>query len=183
VKTIFIVFFVINVTAVFPQTGWIQQTSGTNENLNAVSCIDMNVATVVGDNGTILRTTDGGTSWQQQPSGLPNSLRGVSFIDANHGIAVGDGGSILRTTDGGTNWQIATSNTTNILDDVIFIDPTTSVAVGWTGTILRSSDSGITCSRRTAILLKGLWVSTSAMLTQVLRSDGMGRYFEQRTAE
>ena len=57
--------------------------------------------TVVGTEGTIFRTTDGGTTWVTQTSGTTNDLHGVSFTDGNNGTVVGDDGTILRTTNGG----------------------------------------------------------------------------------
>jgi photosystem II stability/assembly factor-like uncharacterized protein len=56
--------------------------------------------TAVGEEGTILRTTDGGTTWMSQNSGTTQTLFGVSFTAANTGTAVGHGSTILRTTDG-----------------------------------------------------------------------------------
>jgi photosystem II stability/assembly factor-like uncharacterized protein len=138
------------------QSGWIQQISGTTENLFAVFCIDTIVATVVGDNGTILRTTNGGDLWIQQISGIQDYLGGVSFIDANQGIAVGYNGRILRTTNGGINWGNVASGTTNRLDEVIYINQTTAVAVGWNGTILRSSDGGLTWFSQNSNTSQGL---------------------------
>ena len=66
---------------------------------------------VVGDNGTILRTTNGGTTWTSQTSGTTNCLNGVSFTDANTGTAVGMMAQSYRTTNGGTTWTIQTSGT------------------------------------------------------------------------
>jgi photosystem II stability/assembly factor-like uncharacterized protein len=57
--------------------------------------------TAVGADGTILRTTDGGSTWITQTSGTTNYLIGVSFTDAMTGTAVGADGTILRTTTGG----------------------------------------------------------------------------------
>ena len=73
----------------------------------------------VGYNGTILRTTDGGTNWTPQTSGTTNDLTGVFFSDANTRdccwlLVV----NILRTTNGGTNWTTQTSGTTNDLMSV-----------------------------------------------------------------
>ncbi len=42
------------------QAQWTQQNSGTTENLNDVYCISADTVVVVGNNGIILRTTDGG---------------------------------------------------------------------------------------------------------------------------
>src|SRR5712664_1744934 len=80
-------------------------------NLRGASFVDANTGTVVGEYGTIVRTTDGGNSWTIQSSGTVNTLFGVSFIDTNTGAAVGGacgiGGesTILRTTDGGNTWM------------------------------------------------------------------------------
>jgi hypothetical protein len=56
---------------------------------------------VVGEGGTILRTTDGGITWTKQSSGGGSILRSVFLANANIGTVVGDGGIILRTTSGG----------------------------------------------------------------------------------
>ncbi len=79
---------------------------------------------VVGDQGVILATTDGGESWHEQSSGMApidpscnqgvngesiestctNVLRDVQFVDATTGWAVGSDGIVLHTADGGANW-------------------------------------------------------------------------------
>ncbi|MCH7516832.1 MAG: hypothetical protein IIB08_06895, partial [Bacteroidetes bacterium] len=48
---------------------WVEQSSGTTEQLDGVSFTDSDNGTAVGYNGTILRTTDGGTTWVSQNSG------------------------------------------------------------------------------------------------------------------
>ncbi len=73
-------------------------------NLRGVSLVTANTGTLVGDYGTIVRTTDGGNSWTIQSSGTTQTLWGVSFTDANNGSAVGENGTIPRTTNGGANW-------------------------------------------------------------------------------
>jgi photosystem II stability/assembly factor-like uncharacterized protein len=62
--------------------------------------------TVVGQLGTILRTTDGGQSWVREESGTNQDLYGVSLSETNTGNAVGAFGAILRaTTQGPTRGQ------------------------------------------------------------------------------
>ena len=91
---------------------WVEQDSGTTNDLKGVSFTDANTGTVVvGFNETILRTTDGGATWVEQDSGIPwgrVEFTGVSFTDAFVGLADGwhvivdvYGGAILQTTDGG----------------------------------------------------------------------------------
>src|SRR4029077_651226 len=64
-----------------------------------------NEGVAVGDNGTILRTTDGGAAWQSVASGVVDSLRSVSFNGVN-GICGGDSQTILYSTDSGASWEI-----------------------------------------------------------------------------
>src|SRR5437773_10032700 len=111
-------------------------------NLRGASFVDANTGTVVGEYGTIVRTTDGGNSWTIQVSGTTQNLWAVSFKDSNEGTAVGEGGTILGTTDGGANWVPQTSGTTLQLRGVSLSDANTGTAVGEGGTILRTTDGG-----------------------------------------
>src|SRR5438034_7511592 len=111
-------------------------------NLRGASFVDANTGTVVGEYGTIVRTTDGGNSWTIQVSGTTQNLWAVSFKDSNKGTAVGEGGTILGTTDGGANWVPQTSGTTLQLRGVSLSDANNGTAVGEGGTILRTTDGG-----------------------------------------
>src|SRR4029077_8786782 len=111
-------------------------------NLRGASFVDGNTGTVVGEYGTIVRTTDGGNSWTIQTSGTTQTLWAVSFTDANNGTAVGEAGVILRTTDSGAHWASQPSGTTLQLRGVSFTDANNGAAVGEGGTILRTTDGG-----------------------------------------
>ena len=95
----------------FAQSGWIWQNPIPQGNpLRSVSFTSQNGAVAVGDIGTILRTTDGGSSWKLSSSGTEANLYGVYFADQNNGWAVGgnflEEGIILHTSDGGINWKV-----------------------------------------------------------------------------
>src|SRR5437764_1996505 len=111
-------------------------------NLRGASFVDASTGTVVGEYGTIVRTTDGGNSWTIQVSGTTQTLWAVSFTDANNGTAVGEGGTIVGTTDGGNHWVTQPSGTTLQLRGVSFSDSNNGAAAGAGGTILRTTDSG-----------------------------------------
>jgi len=72
--------------------GWPYQTEGT----------------IVGEEGVILRTADGGLSWEEQTSGTTNALSSVYFVDALNGWSVGNNGAILHTTNGGVPVELTT---------------------------------------------------------------------------
>src|SRR5262245_25079056 len=120
---------------------WSAATSGTTNNLNATHLLDAGVGYVVGDAGTILKTTDAGMTWAPLTSGTTNALYGVYFFDTGHGVAVGDQGLILRTTNGGNSWQTITSGVVDALRSVSF-NGLNGISGGDSQDILYSTDQG-----------------------------------------
>lgn len=77
---------------------WLQQSSGTNQTLQAVSFTDLYNGTTVAKSGIILNTTDGGNTWNQQNRITTNDLYDVFFTSPNIGTAIGEAGTIINTT-------------------------------------------------------------------------------------
>jgi len=101
-------------------------------------------ATLVGEDGIIMKTTDNGLTWAEQLSGLTNTLYGLSTFDANNSFTVGENGTILKTTDGGNTWVIVISGVTVHLYDVEALALDNIFVCGENGTILNSTDAGDT---------------------------------------
>ncbi len=57
---------------------------------------------MVGDEGQIIRTTDG-VHWQHVPSSTTEDLNQVVFIDQQNGFIFGKN-VFLKTTDSGVSW-------------------------------------------------------------------------------
>ena len=113
--------------------------------LKAVSAVDASTAYVVGDNGQILKTTDGGESWRQLSSQITGWMRGVDFPqNANVGWVIGQGGFILRTTDGGSSWtqQILPDGFTGYMWDIDAWDNTRANALAGAGRVYRTTNAG-----------------------------------------
>ncbi|MFZ1289660.1 MAG: YCF48-related protein [Melioribacteraceae bacterium] len=89
----------------FSQSGWKKQFGSTSENLNSVYFTNNEKGTIIGENGTILFTEDGGSNWVIKPSGTTNNLTSISFVDSNNGFIVGEGKTFLITGDGGKYWS------------------------------------------------------------------------------
>ena len=107
-KTVHLFLSLLFCTSVTVFGQWSAANSGTTNNLNGVYLLNSGIAFVVGDAGTIVKTTDAGMTWSPLTSGTTNALHNVYFFDATQGVAVGDQGLILRTTDGGATgraWQ------------------------------------------------------------------------------
>jgi len=76
------------------QEGWFQQNPLPQGNaLQGVSFTDDSNGTAVGNNGTIISTTDGGDGWVIQESGTLESLREVSLAGANNTTVVEETGN------------------------------------------------------------------------------------------
>ena len=120
---------------------WTAAISGTTNSLNGAYLLDSGVGFVVGDAGTIVKTTNAGMTWSPLTSGTTNALHDVYFFDATQGVAVGEQGLIIRTTDGGAGWQDVTSGVTDTLRSVSF-SGVNGISGGDSQTILYSTDAG-----------------------------------------
>ena len=77
---------------------------------------------VVGRNGTVLHSSDGGKKWSLQMSGTTSPLYGMFFRDQSNGWIVGARGTILHTKDGGQSWDDQQSGTSADLFGVQFLN-------------------------------------------------------------
>lgn len=145
---ILIIFSIINQA----QT-WEKQTSGTTDNLRHIYFINANTGWAVGEGGTILKTTNGGTTWVTQKIINNAFLIGCYFIDSNTGWVSGDAG-VFKTTDGGTTWYPQTGPYG--LTKVYFVDKNNGWTVGgidgstpYIGDIFKTTDGGTTWTQKT----------------------------------
>ncbi|UMY67158.1 MULTISPECIES: YCF48-related protein [unclassified Flavobacterium] len=123
---------------------WTPQSSGTSQPLNDVFCLTPEEVVVVGESGTILKTTNGGTSWSTRASGSASSLYRVQFLDALQGVAVGSGGTILKTSDAGETWTPVDSGVTDPLYGLSILNESVWFVSGENGTLRKTVDSGAT---------------------------------------
>ena len=87
------------------------QNSKTSIALNKVFFLDENTGWVVGRNGVILHTTNGGVDWLPQPSGTNENLIDIKFINKTTGWAASVN-RVLSTTNGGATWKDVWDTTT-----------------------------------------------------------------------
>lgn len=128
-----------------PPYGWMTQTSGTSNNLNAVFMTGDNSGVIVGHGGTILTTSNGGTNWVSRNSNTSFDLFAVYFVNSNTGYAAGDVGTVLKTTNGGTTWNtLSTGINASVLNGIYFSNASTGIISGWYGIIIRTTNGGST---------------------------------------
>lgn len=96
---------------------------------------------ILGANGILFSTNNGGESWIQIGVNTSNALYGIDFIDSQRGFIVGWNGLVLATEDGGSTWIQKESFTRRYLKSVDFVGEV-GLAVGGGGVIYRSIDAG-----------------------------------------
>ena len=112
----------------------------------------------VGDTGTIVKTTDGGSHWNLISSITLNRLYSVQFPSTNIGYAAGVDGTLIKTTDGGDNWIMKTQAIADTLRCVWFTDDNTGYVVSRNGALLKTTDGG------------NIWQSKPSGITQNLNA-------------
>jgi photosystem II stability/assembly factor-like uncharacterized protein len=114
--------------------------------LYSVQFVDSDRGYIVGDEGLILESTDGGVTWRELPSQVTSQLFHLSF-KGKRGWAVGTGGLIIHTDDGGMNWYPQQSGVSEDLNRILMLDEDVGFATGEKGTLLRTDNGGATWAR------------------------------------
>ncbi|WP_304131413.1 YCF48-related protein [Ignavibacterium album] len=136
-------------TELIPQ--WIQQNSGTTKRLLSCFFLDANIGWAAGDQGTILKTYDGGNNWFSQSIPSDYNIHSIVFTDSLSGFAVSYKfvgsdrySQIIKTTNGGANWSVINQYQDFVLTSINFADSGNGIAVGSDGVILITTDKGNT---------------------------------------
>lgn len=97
---LFLLLIIYNIS--YAQFGWYRQNSNSTNLVGGVHMFDDNKAIVVGFNGLVRTTTNGGTNWALTSVGITSNLHKVSFMNNLIGIIIGESGVVLYTSNGGT---------------------------------------------------------------------------------
>src|SRR5262249_28123159 len=79
----------------------------TNNNIEDTFFLGDQRGWIVGSEGLVGRSTDGGSSWSVSKCPTSETLHSVWFVDESFGCAVGDGPTVLFTENGGLTWNRA----------------------------------------------------------------------------
>lgn len=126
----------------YGQTGWQWNNPLPQGNdLNEIIFVDSTTVIAVGNDGSLVRSSDAGSSWSLIAINTISSLQDITF-SGNTGYAVGDSGVIIKTTNAGFDWSRLYSGTNQGLSGVSFSTTQIGTAVGKNGTVLRTTDGG-----------------------------------------
>lgn len=137
-------FSLFSLTFVLGQSDWNVLNSGTKTALYSCDFLDENTGMAVGENGLILKTTNGGVTWDSLDAGITTTLNAVNYMDANNIFIVGYDGLIAKTNDGGDTWSH--NYMQGISGSALFCIDMTEMGIGVIGgqheTILTTNDGG-----------------------------------------
>lgn len=98
---------------------------------------------LVGQNGLILHTDDGGLKWKAQASNLSVNLVKIQFTSSEEAWIIGNGNQVLFTKNKGSIWEKKVVGETGYLFDLFFLNRQIGWIVGSDG-IFKSVDGGKT---------------------------------------
>jgi photosystem II stability/assembly factor-like uncharacterized protein len=114
----------------------------------SVACLPSGKCYVVGTEGALLTSTDGGKNWERRAIAERGDLSwydlySIRFAnDGKTGWVGGESGQILKTADGGQTWTNQASGTTENIFRIAVIDPQTAYASGSNGLLMSTTDGG-----------------------------------------
>jgi len=146
-KIILIILFlhcIINVT----HAQWIQQNSGTNQNLYDIEFINDKTGWAVGDAGVVIKTTNGGINWINVPNPSADYgglMWGICPVDSEFIYAVAGYDFIMKSSNGGINWNVLSGRPGSIsaFKGLYFLNRDTGWFLG-TNKVFRTYDGGNT---------------------------------------
>lgn len=97
---------------------------------------------LVGEEGRIYRSRDGGDSWAAATSPHNGSLFGVMATPDGAFYAYGLQGRLFRSADAGNSWQAISTGVTSGINGAYAMDAQHVLAVGNAGVVLQSQDGG-----------------------------------------
>ena len=98
-KKLILILFGLFISNMLEAQSWSEFDVGTNENLNKVYFTNDTTGFIIGNNGLLLKTLDGGDTWATITTNVLHNLNAISFANAEVGYING-----LKTTDGGATW-------------------------------------------------------------------------------
>jgi photosystem II stability/assembly factor-like uncharacterized protein len=116
--------------------------------LKEIFFLDQNTGYIVGNKGSLLKTTNGGDSFELIDVGTDEDLNGVYFLNDQLGFIAASRGTVFKTQDGGQTWLRLDLPAGFDLTQVYFINENIGFAGGYGLGLLYTTDGGMTWERR-----------------------------------
>jgi photosystem II stability/assembly factor-like uncharacterized protein len=115
---------------------FVPQSSGTLNLFYTVKAVNGQVCWAAGSNGTVRRTTDGGTTWlngNPNPGIITGDIKNIDATDGDNALATTSQSIntfIYKTTNGGNNWVQVYSQNSGFINGIHMVSATNGFAFG-----------------------------------------------------
>lgn len=146
-------FIALSFADIMGQNAWLQQSSPTTKWLYRCSFTDSLHGWAAGEDGVIIRTTNGGSNWTILNSPVDFFVYDIFFLNSRLGWAIANdnfdnGSAVLSTTNGGDNWSFYRYPDSTIqLFAINYKDSLNGFMAGYTGLIVRTTNGGVNWAR------------------------------------
>lgn len=106
--------------------------------------VNANTLWASGEQGTLIKSDNGGVTWSSQFTGLTTDIRNIAFADSAHGY-IGSGQDFMYTVNGGQRWNLRYRFPSQSISAMYFIDADTgyiAVETNSTPLLYKSVDGG-----------------------------------------
>lgn len=151
-RYIFLGMLFLLTTGTYSQNHWHILNSPTSKNLNKLYFLNNETGWVAGDQGLIMKTSDGGQNWTAQITNTASNIEEIFMLDEDYGWALGIqppsentkqyGTVILSTSDGGVTWSNYLYPNEFFLA-TFFIDSLNGWVGGEYGRLMGTTDGGV----------------------------------------
>jgi photosystem II stability/assembly factor-like uncharacterized protein len=145
---LFLILLLLAAVNTFSQNTWIRQSTPTNLWLYKCSFPDSITGWAAGEDGVIIKTTNGGLNWVSAVSPVDFFIYDIYFLNKRLGWALANdnfvnGTAVLTTTNSGENWSMYRfPDSTTLLYSVYFTDSLNGFMGGYGGKLYRTTNGG-----------------------------------------
>ncbi|MBA4311387.1 MAG: hypothetical protein C0417_02040 [Chlorobiaceae bacterium] len=147
---------------------WFRQSSNYWQRWFDIQFADTLNGFVVGEHGTVLRTTDGGFTWLENSVGVALPLRSIGIASANNIFVAGENGFLYNSADTGKSWSRVFISESQNIRGIIFESSQNGWLYGDSSLLMQTTGGGLS------------W--TSMQLESTKNIIGFNKYDSSRTA-
>lgn len=114
------------------------------EHLNSIVFSNQNNGFAVGNKGSLVKSTNGGSTWSLMNINTSSNLTDICFPDELIGYIIGHSGVIKKTTDGGNTWLDINIDNSSFYYSIYFVNVDTGYIAGANGLVIKTTNGGST---------------------------------------
>lgn len=118
------------------------QVTGTTNTLKSITFVNQSTGICVGNNSTILHTSNGGVNWSNiDVSSSTVTYNCAAFANSSTAFVVSDEHELLKTTNSGLNWTISSLGNSQ-LKFIYFLNSSTGFITGENTALFKTTNGG-----------------------------------------